>query len=521
MPKRKLPKKDLPQSSAQQLASIVKSCRDIMRKDKGLNGDLDRLPMLTWIMFLKFLDDMESIRAEEAKISGKRFRPAIEPPYRWRDWAANPQGITGPELIAFINQDEAIRPDGKRGEGLFAYLRSLRSANGDRRDVIAKVFQGTFNRMTNGYLLRDVVNKINEIHFTSKDEIHTLGLLYESMLREMRDSAGDSGEFYTPRPVVKFIVSVINPQLGETVLDPAAGTGGFLVEAFTHLQKQCKKAEDFNRLQKGTLFGIEPKPLPYLLCQMNLLLHGLESPEIDPENALRFPLAEIGERDRVDTIMTNPPFGGEEERGILANFPEDKKTAETALLFLQLIMRKLRRPLAGAKPGRCGMVVPNGTLSGDGVCARIKEELLKEFNLHTVVRLPNGVFAPYTPIPTNLLFFDRSGPTKEIWYYAQPIPDGRRQYSKTQPLRFEEFGACLAWWPKREENEIAWVVNVRDVLKYDDQGRLVSANLDIKNPSTKDEYEHAPPENLVADIIAKETHVLEIMNDIKRAVESR
>jgi len=519
MARQKTAKKELPQSTAQQLASIVKACRDIMRKDKGLNGDLDRLPMLTWIMFLKFLDDMESVRAEEAKIAGKRFRPAIETPYRWRDWAANVQGITGPELIAFINQDEAIRPDRKRGDGLFAYLRSLRSANGDRRDVIAKVFQGTFNRMTNGYLLRDVVNKVNEIHFTSKDEIHTLGLLYESMLREMRDSAGDSGEFYTPRPVVKFIVTAMNPRLGETILDPAAGTGGFLVEAFTHLQKQCKKTEDFNRLQKGTLFGIEPKPLPYLLCQMNLLLHGLESPDIDPENALRFPLREIGDKDRVDIIMTNPPFGGEEERGILSNFPEDKKTAETALLFLQLIMRKLRRPLSSAKAGRCGMVVPNGTLFGDGVCARIKEELLKEFNLHTIVRLPNGVFAPYTSIPTNLLFFDRSGPTKEIWYYEQPVPEGRRQYSKTQPLRFEEFENCLAWWSRREENDRAWKVKASDVSKYDSEGNLLSVNLDIKNPRAKDAYEHAAPKKLVEDIVAKESRILEIMKEIKSTLE--
>jgi type I restriction enzyme M protein len=516
MARTKKSNKELPQSTAQQLGSIVKSCRDIMRKDKGLNGDLDRLPMLTWIMFLKFLDDMESVRAEEAKLSGKRFRPAIESPYRWRDWATNPQGITGPELIAFINQDEAVRPDGKRGDGLFAHLRLLRSANGDRRDVIAKVFQGTFNRMTNGYLLRDVINKINEIHFTSKDEIHTLGLLYESMLREMRDSAGDSGEFYTPRPVVKFIVSVMNPRLGETILDPAAGTGGFLVEAFTHLQKQCKKAEDFNRLQRGTLFGIEPKPLPYLLCQMNLLLHGLESPEIDPENALRFPLREIGDKDRVDLIMTNPPFGGEEERGIRSNFPEDKQTAETALLFLQLIMRKLRRPVGGAKPGRCGMVVPNGTLFGDGVCAKIKEELLKEFNLHTIVRLPNGVFAPYTAIPTNLLFFNRSGPTKEIWYYEQPLPEGRKTYTKTQPMRFEEYEACLAWWNKREENERAWKVLAKDVLKYDADSNLTSVNLDIKNPSAKDDLEHMPPEKLVEDILKKEQQIIEMIGDIKQ-----
>jgi type I restriction enzyme M protein len=400
------PRTEASKSTAQQLGSIIKSCRDIMRKDKGLNGDLDRLPMLTWIMFLKFLDDLEDVRREEAELAGKRFRPAIEPPYRWRDWAVKPDGITGPELIAFVNQDEAVRPDGKRGAGLFAYLRSLQSTNGDRRDVIARVFQGTVNRMINGFLVRDVINKVSGIHFSSQDEIHTLGLLYESLLREMRDAAGDSGEFYTPRPVIKFIVTVINPKLGETILDPAAGTGGFLVEAFEHLKKQCKKANDYRRLQRETLSGIEAKSLPYLLCEMNLLLHGLEYPEIDPENALRFPLREIGDKDRVDIIMTNPPFGGEEERGILGNFPEDKQTAETALLFLQLIMRKLRRPVSGREPGRCGMVVPNGVLFGDGVCARIKEGLLKEFNLHTVVRLPNGVFAPYTGIATNLLFFD-------------------------------------------------------------------------------------------------------------------
>ena len=487
-----------------------------MRKDKGLNGDLDRLPMLTWIMFLKFLDDMERVREEEAKLADARFRPAIEPPYRWRDWAANPQGITGTELIAFINQDEATRPDGKRGLGLFAYLRGLQSVNGDRRDVIAKVFEGTVNRMVSGYLLRDVLNKVNEIHFTSRDEIHTLGLLYESMLKEMRDAAGDSGEFYTPRPLIKFIVSAIDPRLGETVLDPAAGTGGFLVESFEHLKKQCKKAADYDRLQRETLYGVEPKSLPYLLCQVNLLLHGLDYPQIDPLNALRFPLREMGDKDRVDVIVTNPPFGGEEERGILSNFPEDKQTAETALLFLQLIMRKLRRPGSGAKPGRCGMVVPNGVLFGDGVCARIKKELLEEFNLYTIVRLPNGVFAPYTSIPTNLLFFERSGPTQEIWYYEQPLPEGRKNYTKTQPLRFEEFAACLEWWKKREENDLAWKVPVGDVLKFDGSGGPVSANLDIKNPSRKQDFEHLPPEQLADDILKKEQRIAELMAEIKQ-----
>ena len=432
-----------PLTTAQRLSSIVKSCRDIMRKDKGLNGDLDRLPMLTWIMFLKFLDDMEQIAEQEARMAGKRFRPALEPPYRWRDWAAKQDGITGDELISFVNNEEAVRPDGKKGAGLFAYLRGLQGANGgDRRDVIATVFKGTINRMINGYLLRDVINKVSDIHFTSSDEIHTLGHLYESMLKEMRDAAGDSGEFYTPRAVVHFIVEVMNPRLGEVILDPACGTGGFLVESFKHLEKQCETVEDRQILQNQSIYGGEAKSLPYLLAQMNLVLHGLESPKIDPLNSLRFPLREIGDRDRVDIIMTNPPFGGEEERGILGNFPEDKQTSETALLFLQLIMRRLKRP---PKPGRAAVVVPNGTLFGDGICARIKEELLKDFNLHTIVRLPNGVFAPYTSIPTNLLFFDRSHPTEDVWYYEQPLPEGRKNYTKTQPIQFEEFAGCLAW----------------------------------------------------------------------------
>ena len=502
----------LPQTTFQQLTSILKSCRDIMRKDKGLSGDIDRLPMLTWVMFLKFLDDVEKIRETETKLEGKKFKPAIHSPYRWRDWAAREDGITGDELIAFINHDEAIRPDGTRDLGLFAYLRSLQGANGgDRRDVIATVFKGTINRMINGYLLRDMINSINKINFTSSDDIHTLGTIYETMLKEMRDTAGDSGEFYTPRPVVRFIVQAINPQIDETILDPAAGTGGFLVEAFEHLKKQCKKTEHYKKLQKTSIFGIEAKPLPFLLCQMNLLLHGLEYPNIDPGNALRFPLREIGNKDRVDALITNPPFGGEEERGVLSNFPEDKRTAETALLFLQLIMRKLKKPLAGKKGGRCGMVVPNGTLFGDGVCARIKKELLEEFNLHTIVRLPNGVFSPYSGIQTNLLFFDHTGPTKEIWYYEHPLPEERKNYTKTRPLQFEEFKPCLDWWNNRKENEFAWRVPVKKIVQN-------NYNLDIKNPRGKADYEHLPPEKLVEDILAKEQKITQIMAEIKKTM---
>ncbi len=501
-----------PQTTAQSLSSLIKSARDIMRKDKGLNGDLDRLPMLTWILFLKFLDDLELIREQEATISEKRFRPAIEPPYRWRDWAAKEDGITGDELIHFINQDEATRPDGNRGPGLFAYLRGLQGANGgDRRDVIATVFRDTLNRMINGYLLRDVVNKINRIHFNASEEIHTLSHLYESMLKEMRDTAGDSGEFYTPRAVVRFMVEVLDPQLGETILDPACGTGGFLVESYNHFFAQCKTVGDHKTLQEKSILGGEAKSLPYLLSQMNLLLHGLEYPHIEYGNSLAVPLKEIGDKDRVDIILTNPPFGGEEERGILANFPEDKQTAETALLFLQLIMRKLRRH---PKPGRAGVVVPNGTLFGDGVSARIKEELLKKFNLHTIVRLPNGVFAPYTSIPTNLLFFDRSGPTKEIWYYEQPLPEGRKNYTKTQPLQFEEFKPCLDWWKKRKENGRAWKVSAEEILAN-------GCNLDRKNPLSKEDITHLPPEELVAGILKKEQRITEIMVEIQNLLKRK
>ena len=509
MPRKKSAATTATPTTTQSLGALITSARNIMRKDKGLNGDLDRLPMLTWIMFLKFLDDLEIQREDEAKLAGKKFRPAIEPPYRWRDWAANPLVITGDELLAFIDQEICVRPGGTEGPGLFAYLRKLTSSNGDdRRDVIATVFKGVDNRMKSGYLLRDVIDKIARIHFTSSDELHTLGSLYETMLREMRDAAGDSGEFYTPRAVVRFMAAVMDPQLGETVLDPASGTGGFLVEAFNHLSEQVKTVADRRMLQERSLFGCEPKPLPYLLCQMNLLLHGLDAPQIDPANALRHKLTEIGEKDRVDVILTNPPFGGEEEKGIQGNFPEDRQTSETALLFLQLIMRRLRRqPSKVGRPARAAVVVHNGTLFGDGVCGRIKADLLKDFNLHTIVRLPNGVFAPYTNIPTNLLFFDRSGPTIDVWFYELPLPEGRKNFTKTAPMQYEEFAACQRWWVDREENDTAWKVPASELLAAD-------CNFDRKNPRKKEDIAHVPPGKLAASILNNEQQIAELISNV-------
>lgn len=457
-----------PLTTRENLSALIATARKILRKDKGLNGDVDRLPLLTWVMFLKFLDDLEVKHEEEAELDGKRYQPIIEAPYRWRDWAARDDGITGDELLAFIGQEFTVRADGSAGRGLFAYLRGLagEGEKGSQREVIANVFRGVQNRMVSGYLLRDIVNKINGIHFSASEEIHTLSHLYESMLREMRDAAGDAGEFYTPRPVVRFMVQVTDPRLDEVVLDPACGTGGFLVEAYDHIAPQVSTPDQRRSLQRGTLYGQEAKPLPYMLAQMNLLLHGLEAPQIAYGNTLDRRILEIGHAERVDVILTNPPFGGEEEVGIKANFPPNMQTAETALLFLQYIMRKLR--VAGAKVpggrpaargGRAAVVVPNGTLFGDGISAVIKEEMLKEFKLHTIVRLPQGVFAPYTDIPANLLFFERGGPTDTIWYYELPLPEGRKKYSKTAPLQFEEFAQATAWWNHREEGPQAWKVD--------------------------------------------------------------
>lgn len=461
--KPRAPRKAKPQlTTRENLSALISTARKILRKDKGLNGDVDRLPLLTWVMFLKFFDDLEIVHADEAELDGKPYHSIISAPYRWRDWAAREDGITGDELLAFINQDVTIRADGSRGMGLFAYLRGLAGTGekGSQREVIANVFKGVQNRMVSGYLLRDILNKINGIHFSASEEIHTLSHLYESMLREMRDAAGDAGEFYTPRPVVRFMVQVTDPRLGETVLDPACGTGGFLVEAHDHIAPQVTNPNQRQILQHATLHGQEAKPLPYMLAQMNLLLHGLEAPQIVYGNTLDRRVNEIGHSERVDVILTNPPFGGEEEAGIKANFPPNMQTAETTLLFLQYIMRKLRVAGFGAeRGGRAAVVVPNGALFGDGVCAVIKEELLKEFRLHTIVRLPQGVFAPYTDIQANLLFFERGGPTDTIWYYELPLPEGRKKYSKTAPLQFEEFDPVRAWWIAREEGPQAWRVD--------------------------------------------------------------
>lgn len=487
----KAKKTDTPTSPQAKLAAVIKSARDAMRKDAGLNGDLDRIPQLAWLLFLKAFDGLE----ENREVTEHDFRPAIESPYRWRDWAADPNGMTGEALLSFVNSE------------LLPYLRSLTGTGAhDPRDVLAAVFKETNNRMLSGYLLRDVINKINDINFASADDIHTMAHLYESMLREMRDAAGDSGEFYTPRPVIRFITQQVNPKLGETILDPACGTGGFLVEALEHINPTVKTAAQRRTLHEN-LRGIEKKPLPYLLGMMNLVLHGVDQPNITRANALASPITQISRAGRVDVVLTNPPFGGEEEKSIQANFPADKQTAETAWLFLQLVIRRLK------DGGRCGIVVPNGVLFGDGVGAKIKKQLLDECNLHTVVRLPDGVFEPYTPIPSNLLFFDKTGRTKEIWFYEVPPPEGRKKYSKTKPIRFEEFADCQTWWDDRSANERAWQVPIADV-------ETNGYNLDLRNPNRPDDLGHRPPRELLSELVASEREILDVLEALEHELRT-
>jgi type I restriction enzyme M protein len=462
-----------------------------MRKDAGLNGDLDRIPQLAWLLFLKAFDGLE----ENREITDAKYRPAIDAPYRWRAWGADPNGATGDKLIEFVNTK------------LLPYLRGLSGTGAhDPRDVLAAVFKETNNRMLSGYLLRDVVNKVNEINFASSDDIHTMAHLYESMLKDMRDAAGDSGEFYTPRPVIRFMVQQIAPQLGEVVLDPACGTGGFLVEALEELESKVGTTQQMRKLHEN-LRGVEKKPLPYLLGMMNLVLHGVGNPNVIRGNALGSPITQISRADRVDVVLTNPPFGGEEEKSIQANFPVDKQTAETAWLFLQLVIRRLK------DGGRCGIVVPNGILFGDGVGGRIKQQLLTECNLHTVVRLPDGVFEPYTAIPSNLLFFDKTGRTKEVWLYEIAPPEGRKKYSKTKPMRFEEFAECQGWWSDRSENERAWRVPIADI-----EGN--GWNLDLRNPHGPEDLAHRRPAELLDELVQVEREILAVLEDLQEQMRS-
>jgi type I restriction enzyme M protein len=426
-----------------------------MRKDQGVDGDAQRISQMAWMIFLKVFDDKE----KEVELIGENYQSPIPKTLRWRHWAEDSEGITGEDLLEFINNK------------LFKQLKSLDVQEGDdpRKFLIKAVFEDSFNYMKNGTLIRQVINKLNEIDFNKSEDRHQFNDIYEKILKDLQ-SAGNAGEFYTPRAVTQFIVDIINPKLGEMVLDPACGTGGFLVCAIENVRCDVKTTEDRKKLQ-DCIRGIEKKQMPHLLAVTNLILHDIEVPNIKHDNALTKNVRDFKPDEKVDVVVTNPPFGGQEIAGIQSNFPADLRGSETADLFLIMIMNILK------DRGRCGIVLPDGSLFGEGVKMRIKEKLLDEFNLHTIVRLPNGVFNPYTGIKTNLLFFEKGKPTKEIWYFEHPLPDGYKTYNKTKPLSIEEFELEKKWWKDRKINDYAWKVSLDEI-------RLRNYNLDIKNPKT-------------------------------------
>ncbi|MFQ2403800.1 N-6 DNA methylase [Aeromonas caviae] len=474
------------------ITSVIKSIQDIMRKDAGIDGDAQRLGQLSWLLFLKIFDAQE----EELEFEQDNYRLPIPERLLWRNWAADAEGITGDALLDFVNND------------LFDSLKNLpvQIDLNPRGFVVKEAFSDAFNYMKNGTLLRQVINKLNEIDFGDSSERHLFGDIYEQILRDLQ-SAGNAGEFYTPRAVTRFMVDRIDPKLGERIMDPACGTGGFLACAFDHVKSRyVKTAADHQTLQQQIL-GVEKKQLPHLLCTTNMLLHGIEVPvQIRHGNTLNKPLSSWDSD--IDVIVTNPPFGGTEEDGIEQNFPADLRTRETADLFLQLIIEVLK------DKGRAAVVLPDGTLFGEGVKTKIKQLLTQECNLHTIVRLPNGVFNPYTGIKTNILFFTKGQPTQEVWFYEHPYPDGVKNYSKTKPMKYEEFAAEQAWWgdeadgfAARVENEQAWKVSIDDIIAR-------NFNLDIKNPHVGEQIGHDPDE-LLARYATEQAEIQQLRDQLK------
>jgi type I restriction enzyme M protein len=475
------------------VSTTVKSIQDIMRQDTGVDGDAQRLSQLCWMFFLKIIDDQD----QELELTRATYASPIPAKFQWRAWAADPEGATGEALMTFVNSE------------LFPVLKELPIGEGvgaNRRKVVRAVFEDAYNFMKSGQLLRQVINKINAVDFNNLADRQHFGDIYEQLLSDLQN-AGNAGEYYTPRAVTQFMTDRIDPKPGEILFDPACGTGGFLTSAIRHMRDPknphgVKSVADEARMQGG-LRAVEKKQLPHLLCSTNMLLHGIEDPSfVRHDNTLAKPYISWGQSDRVDVVLTNPPFGGREEDGIDSNFPAHFRTKETADLFLALIMRLL-------KPGgRAALVLPDGTLFGEGVKTRLKEALLSECNLHTIVRLPKGVFNPYTSINTNLLFFTKGQPTTHVWYYEHPYPAGAKSYNKGKPIRFEEFAAERAWWgdehngfAARVENEQAWRVSI-DTIKAG------GFNLDLKNPHQTDsgpgDVDHLLPEyeHLLAQIAA-------------------
>lgn len=476
--------------------TTVKSIQDVMRQDAGVDGDAQRISQLCWMFFLKILDDQDA----QLELMDANYSSPLPDELRWGAWAADPEGKTGDDLLGFVN-----------GE-LFPKLKELGQAGGEpqRQRVVRSVFEDAYNYMKSGQLLRQVVNKINEIDFNNLADRQHFGDVYEQLLNDLQ-SAGNAGEYYTPRAVTTFMTERLDPKPGELLLDPACGTGGFLTCSIRHMRERYVKSPKDELQMQQSLRAVEKKPLPHMLCTTNMLLHGIEDPSfVRHDNTLARPYVSYGSSDRMDLVLTNPPFGGKEESGIESNFPSHLQTRETADLFLALIIRLLN------PTGRAAVVLPDGSLFGEGVKTRLKEQLMEECNLHTIVRLPNSVFKPYASIGTNLLFFEKGTPTTETWFYEHQVPQGQKAYSMTKPIRLEHLQGCVDWWGgakrvNRVETEVAWRVSIDTVKKR-------GYNLDIRNPHVAADI-HEDPAELVANLDAAESQAAKLRDQLRSILE--
>jgi len=465
------------------IGNIIKKLQNIMWKDPGVSGDAQRIEQLGWLISLKILDDKD----KELKLLNESYKSPIPRYLQWHKWAGDDEGMTGEELKSFV--DTTLIPK----------LKNLDVSSGNKRAlIIREIFDGTNNYMKNGTIIRQVLNELNKIDFNSSEDRHVFGDIYETILRDLQ-SAGNYGEFYTPRALTEFITEMINPRLGEKVLDPACGTGGFLTSAIENIRKRDVKGVDDLKVLEKTIHGMELKPLPFMLCVTNLILHDIEVPNVDYTDSLNREYTSIGQKDRVDVILANPPFGASVADRVETNFPVNFRTTESADLFLMLMVRYLK------DGGRAGIVLPDGSLTGDGVKQRIRQHFLENCNLHTIVRFPNSVFQPYASVATNLLFFEKGKPTKDIWYWEHKLPEGVKAYSKTKPIQKSEFDTLKKWWKKRKENEQAWKVSIDAIIEN-------GFNLDIKNPHTPEvthEYTSTELVNLLHDSFRKSDELLE------------
>lgn len=475
------------------VGAVISSIRNIMRQDRGISGDAQRLEQLGWMLFLKIIDDKD----QELEVIKDNYISVIPPKFQWRNWATNPEGFTGEELLTFIDSND------KENKGLFLSLRELTSMTNPKRAMIVKeVFDGSNNYMKSGFEMRKVINKLNEIDFTKSEDKHIFGNIYESILQELRD-AGNKGEYYTPRAVTQLMTLMIDPKLGEKVLDPAAGTGGFLTAAIDHVRDTYVKTVDDEAVLQTSITGWEFKPVAYVLGLTNLILHEIDVPDYHYIDSLKTEYNSIRSRDQVDVILANPPFGASIADGVETNFPATYRCKESADLFVILMLQLLKHN------GRCAIVLPDGSITGEGVKARIREKLLTDCNLHTIIRLPQSTFFPAT-VATNLLFFQKGEPTKDIWYYEHKLPQGQKSYSKTKAIQFDEFAPIIDWWNNRAESEVCWKVNIKDLKNFD---------LDIKNTSVEKEVALESTGNIINKIKNSIQNSLSIINELEKLID--